>query len=104
MILAALALLIMSGALAALVTVQVIFWTKTQPVNSFWLEETELRRSATASSRPVGETLHATGPRAISGSVRNIASRAGGNARPIPADPRGRPVEAWRGSPCYLFR
>ena len=36
---------------AALVTVQVIFWTKTQPVNSFWLEETELSRSATASSR-----------------------------------------------------
>ena len=57
-ILAALALLIMTpagtaafwlvaGALAALVTVQVIFWTKTQPANSFWLEETELSRSAT---------------------------------------------------------
>ena len=30
-----------------LVTVQVIFWTKTQPANSFWLEETELSRSAT---------------------------------------------------------
>jgi hypothetical protein len=57
-ILAALALLIMTpagtaafwlvaGALAALVTVQVIFWTKTQPANSFWLEETELSGSAT---------------------------------------------------------
>ena len=75
-ILAALALLIMSGALAALITVQVIFWTKTQPVNSFWLEETELSRSATASSRTVGETLHATGwPRAISGSVRTYCAR-----------------------------
>ena len=57
-ILATLALLIMTpagtaafwlvaGALAALATVQVIFWSKTQPVNSFWLEETELSRSAT---------------------------------------------------------
>jgi hypothetical protein len=36
-----------AGALAALVTVQVIFWTKTQPANGFWLEETELSRSAT---------------------------------------------------------
>jgi hypothetical protein len=35
------------GALAALITVQVIFWTKTQPANSFWLEETELSRAAT---------------------------------------------------------
>jgi len=57
-ILATLALLIMTpagtaafwlvaGALAALITVQVIFWTKTQPANSFWLEETDLSRSAT---------------------------------------------------------
>ena len=38
---------LVAGALAALVTVQVIFWSKTQPVNSFWLEETELGRSAT---------------------------------------------------------
>ena len=38
---------LVGGALAALVTVQVIFWSKTQPVNSFWLEETELGRSAT---------------------------------------------------------
>jgi hypothetical protein len=53
-----------------------VFWTKTQPVISFWLEETELSRSATASSRPVGETLHATGwPRAISGSVRTYCAR-----------------------------
>ena len=35
------------GALASLIMVQVIFWTKTQPANSFWLEETELSRSAT---------------------------------------------------------
>jgi hypothetical protein len=57
-VLATLALLIMTpagtaafwlvaGALAALVTVQVIFWTRTQPANSFWLEQTELSRSAT---------------------------------------------------------
>ena len=38
---------LVAGALAALVTVQVIFWTKTQPANSLWLEETELSRSAT---------------------------------------------------------
>ena len=38
---------LVAGALAALVTVQVICWSKTQPVNSFWLEETELSRSAT---------------------------------------------------------
>ena len=36
---------LVAGALAALVTV-IIFWT-TQPANSFWLEETELSRSAT---------------------------------------------------------
>ena len=58
MILATLVLLLMTpgdtvvfwlvaGALAALITVQVIFWTKTQPANSFWLEQTELSRSAT---------------------------------------------------------
>ena len=33
---------LVGGALAALIIVQVIFWTKTQPVNSFWLEQTEL--------------------------------------------------------------
>lgn len=38
---------LVAGALAALVTVQVIFWSKTQPANSFWLEETELSRPAT---------------------------------------------------------
>ena len=57
-IVAALALLVLTpsgtaefwlfaGALAALVMVQVIFWTMTQPVNSFWLKETELGRMAT---------------------------------------------------------
>ena len=50
-ILATLALLFMTPAGTAVfwlvVTVQVIFWSKTQPVNSFWLEETELGRSAT---------------------------------------------------------
>jgi hypothetical protein len=30
-----------------MITVQVIFWTMTQPVNSFWLKETELSRSGT---------------------------------------------------------
>jgi Domain of unknown function (DUF1772) len=38
---------LVAGALAALVTVQVIFWSKTQPVNSFWLAESEPSRSAT---------------------------------------------------------
>jgi hypothetical protein len=38
---------LVAGAFAAMVMVQVIFWTKTQPANSFWLEETELSRSAT---------------------------------------------------------
>jgi hypothetical protein len=38
---------LVAGALAALITVQVIFWTKTQPANRFWLEQTELSRSAT---------------------------------------------------------
>jgi hypothetical protein len=38
---------LVGGALTALITVQVIFWTKTQPANGFWLEETELSRSTT---------------------------------------------------------
>jgi hypothetical protein len=38
---------LVAGALAAMITVQVIFWTMTQPANSFWLKETELSRSAT---------------------------------------------------------
>ncbi len=57
-ILAALALLIVTpigtaafwlvaAALAALIAVQVIFWTRTQPANSFWLQRTELSRCAT---------------------------------------------------------
>jgi Domain of unknown function (DUF1772) len=41
-----LAFWLLAGALAAMVAVQVIFWTKTQPANSFWLKETELSRSA----------------------------------------------------------
>ena len=57
-IVAALALLILTprespqfwlvaGALTALVAVQVIFWTMTQPVNRYWLQNTELSRVAT---------------------------------------------------------
>jgi hypothetical protein len=38
---------LVSGAFAALVIVQVIFWTKTQPANSYWLEEIELSSAAT---------------------------------------------------------
>ena len=38
---------LVGGAVAALTTVQIIFWTMTQPVNSFWLQETELSRTAT---------------------------------------------------------
>jgi hypothetical protein len=65
---------LVAGALAALIMVQAIFWTKTQPVNGFWLEETELSSTATAS--PAEEALHATGrPRAISGSARTHCER-----------------------------
>jgi hypothetical protein len=38
---------LVAGALAALVAVQVIFWTMTQPVNKYWLQNTELSRVAT---------------------------------------------------------
>jgi hypothetical protein len=34
-------------ALAALVAVQVIFWTMTQPVNKYWLQNSELSSLAT---------------------------------------------------------
>jgi hypothetical protein len=67
---------LVAGALAALVTVQVIFWSKTQPVNCFWLEEASLTARRPASSRPAGEALHATGrPRVISGSARTYGAR-----------------------------
>lgn len=56
-ILAALALLVLTppqslqfwltaGALAAFVIVQAIFWLMTQPVNKYWLENTDLSRRA----------------------------------------------------------
>jgi hypothetical protein len=35
------------AALAGLVAVEVIFWTLTQPLNKYWLQNTELSRSAT---------------------------------------------------------
>jgi len=35
------------AAFASLVAVQVIFWTLTQPLNEYWLQNTELSRSAT---------------------------------------------------------
>jgi len=38
---------LVAGALIALVAVQVIFWTMTQPVNRYWLRNTELSRTAT---------------------------------------------------------
>jgi hypothetical protein len=38
---------LVGGAVAALVLVQVIFWTMTQPVNKYWLQSTELSRVAT---------------------------------------------------------
>ncbi len=38
---------LVAGALAGLIIVQAIFWTMTQPANSFWLEGTDLTRSAT---------------------------------------------------------
>ena len=37
---------LVAGALAALAAVQVIFWTMTQPVNKYWLRNTELSRAA----------------------------------------------------------
>ena len=79
---------LVGGALAALVTVQVIFWSKTQPVNSFWLEETELGRSATR----FFQQAHAHN------------ALAGRNSGPVPTDHRGRAVEAQRGPRRYLFK
>jgi len=38
---------LVAGALAALILVQSIFWFMTQPVNKYWLENTELSRVAT---------------------------------------------------------
>jgi Domain of unknown function (DUF1772) len=51
---------LISAALAALVAVQVIFWTMTQPVNKYWLQNTELSRVATrffqtSSAVPAGD-------------------------------------------------
>ena len=51
---------LISAALAALVAVQVIFWTMNQPVNKYWLQNTELSRVAarffqTSSAVPVGD-------------------------------------------------
>jgi len=37
---------LIAGALAALLVTHLIFWVMTQPVNRFWLEETELTASA----------------------------------------------------------
>src|SRR5262245_35836403 len=38
---------LVAGALLAMIVVQIIFWTMTQPANRFWLEGTELSRPAT---------------------------------------------------------
>jgi hypothetical protein len=38
---------LVAGALAALIAVQIIFWTMTQPVNKYWLQNTKLSRVAT---------------------------------------------------------
>jgi len=51
---------LVAGALIALVAVQVIFWTMTQPVNKYWLRNTELSRTATrffetGTPAPVGD-------------------------------------------------
>jgi Domain of unknown function (DUF1772) len=46
---------LISAALAALVAVQVIFWTMTQPVNKYWLQNTELSRVATRFAVPAGD-------------------------------------------------
>ena len=86
-ILATLALLIMTpagtaafwlvaGALAALVTVQVIFWTKTQPANASGSRKPISAARRPASSRPAKEAPLSTGPpRAISGSARTYCAR-----------------------------
>jgi hypothetical protein len=49
------------SAFASLVAVQVIFWTLTQPLNKYWLQDTELSRSAIASSRLAGRRRRSTG-------------------------------------------
>jgi hypothetical protein len=51
---------LVAAALAALVAVQVIFWTMTQPLNKYWLQNTELSRVATrffetGSASPAGD-------------------------------------------------
>ena len=92
-ILATLALLIMTpagtaafwlvaGALAALITVQVIFWTKTQPANSFWLEETELSRLDPLLPYRQGKRSARLDRRARSVGALGYFARAGRNSRP----------------------
>ena len=50
---------LVAGALVALATVQVIFWFMTQPVNRYWLQNTELSGVATrffeTGAAPVGD-------------------------------------------------
>lgn len=51
---------LLAGALAALVTVQLIFWLMTQPVNRYWMHNTPLSRVATrffeaGSAAPTGD-------------------------------------------------
>ncbi len=51
---------LLAAALAALVTVQVIFWVMTQPVNRYWLQNTQLSGTATrffetGSAAPAGD-------------------------------------------------
>jgi hypothetical protein len=45
---------LIAGALAALLVTHLIFWVMTQPVNRFWLEETELTAPAKRFFRPDG--------------------------------------------------
>jgi Domain of unknown function (DUF1772) len=39
--------LLVLAAFASLIAVQVIFWTLTQPLNTYWLQNKKLSRSAT---------------------------------------------------------
>lgn len=73
---------LVAGALAALVAVQVIFWTMTQPVNKYWMRNTELSRTAsrffeTSTAAPEGDWMEMRDRWEHSHVLRAIASMVG---------------------------
>jgi len=73
---------LVAGALIALLAVQVIFWTMTQPVNRYWLRNTELSHTATrffetATAAPVGDWTEMRDRWELSHVLRAIASVLG---------------------------